>query len=371
MTPYLSEYGLQLYDKLQQASIIEVLDAYPGLTWSQLAKPQYPTPESIPVYVQDANQLIMGSHATPSVPLFIGQGAGGELEGTPGNKPGIGRGDGVMIAGDVRSLAREYCGRGVPVQYVEYESLSHVLSAAPWLLEATSWLTDRFAGVPAPQDCWSIAPGNSLAPISVVSGLPSGSVSGALMDKKTGEPITLPTGSTFNGAINVNAETGKGSASGKLSIPAFSTSVQFFGLLPVIFGMNISQVGAIEGSVAPSTTVPGDETMQLPAKLGVDITSVSLLGLKIPTNCATAEPISLNLGGTATREELLKTAVGGRRQQHAVELQVRRRVARLRGWRRAQRPALRSGKPLLAEYQGAGRLIALAPFLVAPGAVSA
>ncbi len=165
MTPYLSEYGLQLYNKLQQASIIEVLDAYPGLTWSQLAKPQYPTPESIPVYVQDANQLIMGSHGTPSVPLFIGQGAGGELEGTPGNKPGIGRGDGVMIAGDVRSLAREYCGRGVPVQYVEYESLSHVPSAAPWLVEATSWLTDRFAGFPAPQDCSSIARGNSLAPI--------------------------------------------------------------------------------------------------------------------------------------------------------------------------------------------------------------
>ena len=113
ITPYLSEYGLQLYNKLQHASIIGVLGAYPGLTWSELAKPQYPTPESIPVYVQESNQLIMGSHGTPTVPLFIGQGAGGELEGTPGDKPGIGRGDGVMIAGDVRTLAREYCGRGV------------------------------------------------------------------------------------------------------------------------------------------------------------------------------------------------------------------------------------------------------------------
>ncbi len=165
VAPYLSEYGLQLYNKLQRASIIDVLGAYPGLAWSELAKPQYPTPESIPAYVQESNQLIMGSHGTPTVPLFIGQGAGGELEGTPGDKPGIGKGDGVMIAGDVRTLAREYCGRGVPVQYVEYEHLSHILSAIRWLPEAVSWLAGRFAGESPPQDCGQIPPGNSLAPI--------------------------------------------------------------------------------------------------------------------------------------------------------------------------------------------------------------
>lgn len=165
LTPYLSEYGLQLYDKLQHASIAEVLGAYPGLTWAQLAKPQYPTPESVPVYVQAANQLIMGSRGTPTSPLFIGQGAGGELEGTPGDKPGIGRGDGVMITGDVRSLAREYCNRGVAVQYEQYEDLSHVPSALVWLPEATAWLAGRFTGLTAPQDCSEIAAGNSLAPI--------------------------------------------------------------------------------------------------------------------------------------------------------------------------------------------------------------
>jgi Secretory lipase len=165
LTPYLSEYGSQLYSKLQHASIAEVLGAYPGLTWSQLAKPQYPTPESVPVFVRLANQLIMGNGGTPTVPLFIGQGAGGELEGTPGDKPGIGQGDGVMIAGDVRTLAREYCGRGVPVQYVQYENLSHVPGALAWLPEAAAWLAGRFAGFPAPQDCAQIAPGNSLAPI--------------------------------------------------------------------------------------------------------------------------------------------------------------------------------------------------------------
>ncbi len=166
LTPYLSEYGLQLYNELQRASIVQVLGSYPGLTWAQLAKPQYPTPESVPVFVQLANRLIMGSRGTPTVPLFIGQGAGGELEGTPGDKPGLGPGDGVMIAGDVRSLVREYCGRGVPVQYVQYEDLSHISSAAVWLPEAAAWLGDRFAGQPAPQDCEQVAPGNSLAPIA-------------------------------------------------------------------------------------------------------------------------------------------------------------------------------------------------------------
>jgi hypothetical protein len=165
VTPFLSEYGLQLYGKLQRASIIEALGAYPGLTWSQLAKPQYPTPESIPIYVHVANQLIMGSRGTPTAPLFIGQGAGGELEGTPGNKPGIGKGDGVMITGDVRSLAREFCSRGVPVQYVQYDSLSHVLSALRWLPESVAWLAGRLAGQAPPEDCAQIAPGNSLAPI--------------------------------------------------------------------------------------------------------------------------------------------------------------------------------------------------------------
>jgi Secretory lipase len=166
--PYLSEYGLELYNKLQKASIVNVLDAYPGLTWAQLAKPEYPTPESIEAYVNDANQLIMGSHHhTPTAPLFIGQGNGGEAEGTPGNKPGIGPGDGVMIAGDVRALAREYCSRGVTVQYNEYEGLSHVAAAIEWLPEAAAWLTSRFIGFGAPQDCSSIAPGNSLEPIPV------------------------------------------------------------------------------------------------------------------------------------------------------------------------------------------------------------
>ncbi len=165
LAPYLSEYGQELLAEDQSASITDE-KSVPGLTWAELAKPQYPMPETVPVFVRTANKLIMGREGTPTVPLLIGQGNGGEeLEGTPGDKPGIGPGDGVMIAGDVRSLAREYCERGVDVQYREYQHLGHIEGAAPWLTETAAWLAGRFAGLAAPQDCTEIAAGNSLAPI--------------------------------------------------------------------------------------------------------------------------------------------------------------------------------------------------------------
>ena len=164
LTQYLSPYGLQLYNRLQTASIVNVLGQYPGLTLQQLLLPQDQPPESIPIYVQIVNQLIMGANGTPTVPLFIGQGGGASEEGTVGNQPGIGIGDGVMVTGDVRALASEYCQRGVRVQYNEY-GLDHVTAALVWLVQALPWLNNRFAGQPAPQDCSTIGPGNSLAPV--------------------------------------------------------------------------------------------------------------------------------------------------------------------------------------------------------------
>jgi hypothetical protein len=166
LTPYLNAYGLAIDNKLQSASIINALGAYPGLTYADLVQPQYANPDTVPFYVTAANRLIMGTGGTPTVPLLIDQGANGSLDGTAANTPGIGPGDGVMVTGDVRTLAREYCGRGVRVQYNEEDLLDHVGTAATWMVDAASWLTERFAGLPAPQNCAQIPPGNSLAPIS-------------------------------------------------------------------------------------------------------------------------------------------------------------------------------------------------------------
>lgn len=166
LTPYLNAYGLQVYNKLQDASIISALGAYPGLTYTELVKPRYANPDTIPAYVTDANQLIMGTGGTPTEPLLIDQGANGVLDGTAANTPAIGPGDGVMITGDVRTVAGEYCARGVTVQYNEYDLLDHLGTAAAWIVDAAGWLTARFAGLPAPQDCAQIPAGNPLAPIS-------------------------------------------------------------------------------------------------------------------------------------------------------------------------------------------------------------
>ena len=166
MTPYMSAYGKKLAASMQDQSIISMLGAHPGLTWSQLTLPKYSRPETIPVFVHIANELTMGTGGTPAAPVFIGQGTGGYLEGTPGNKPGLGAGDGVMVAGDVRSLAREYCARGVKVTYRQYP-LSHTPSAALWAPQAYSWLLHRFSPGAAPTNCSSIAPGNPLTPAKV------------------------------------------------------------------------------------------------------------------------------------------------------------------------------------------------------------
>ena len=165
LTPYLSDYGKKLQTKLQKAPITAVLGQYPGLTWKKLAKPRYSTPEKVPVFVKIANKLIMGQHKAPTSPMFIGQGTGGIIEGTKNSKE-YGAGDGVMVAGDVRSLARKYCGKGVTVKYQQYP-LSHFTAVAQWLPAAYAWMLDRYAGKTAPSSCGSIKPGNPLTPLKV------------------------------------------------------------------------------------------------------------------------------------------------------------------------------------------------------------
>lgn len=162
-TPYLNDYGRKVVTKLDDASIVNVLGQYPGLTWKKLVKPEYENPRTVPEYVDVVNKINMGQAPSPTIPNYIVQGTGGEAEGTPGNKPGVGSGDGVMVSGDVRTLARKHCAAGVPVVHREYP-LSHVGAMLPWAPAALSWLDQRFAGKAAPSNCDQIKPGNSLDP---------------------------------------------------------------------------------------------------------------------------------------------------------------------------------------------------------------
>lgn len=165
LQPYLNAYGKRLFQKMRHASIAEVLGAYPGLTWKKIARARYDNPEQVAVYVDAVNQLNLGRAPIPTTLMFIGQGANGELEGTSGSTPGIGRGDGVMIAGDVRTLARRYCAHDTTVRYQQYDATSHIATVPLWLPEAIAWIEARFAGAAAPSSCGKIAKGNSLAPV--------------------------------------------------------------------------------------------------------------------------------------------------------------------------------------------------------------
>ncbi|WP_329579163.1 lipase family protein [Kitasatospora sp. NBC_01250] len=165
LTPYMNSYGRQIYDRLQNGSLLDALGHFPGLTWQQIAKPEYADPDSVPAFVDAVNRINLGSAPTPTVPGYIAQGDGGVLEGTFASPSGIGTGDGVMVAGDVRALADQYCATGNnAISYDQYDLLSHLGTAPAWALKAASWLNDRFAGKPAPSDCGDIPAGNSLAP---------------------------------------------------------------------------------------------------------------------------------------------------------------------------------------------------------------
>ncbi|HEX4190509.1 MAG TPA: lipase family protein [Marmoricola sp.] len=162
LLPYLNSYGLSVFAKVKNASIANVLGKYPGLTWKQIAKPQYATPEQIPLFVKTVNRLNLGQAPAPQIPMFMGQGGNGNLEGTTAK---IGTGDGVMVAGDVRSLARRYCSLGTKVLFRRYDATSHFTTVPLWLPEAVSWLEARFGKAKPRTDCGSIKPGNSLAPL--------------------------------------------------------------------------------------------------------------------------------------------------------------------------------------------------------------
>lgn len=163
---YLSANGNAVTAAMQSDNINEAEDDYPGIIWSDIAAPAYPQPEDVPPLVTIANRLILGSAAMPRVPEFIAQGTGGQQDGTAPSAT-YGAGDGVMIAGDVRSYAREVCASGDSVDYQQFTDLSHEETEVPWLAATLPWLTSRFAGVVAPQDCSTIAAGNSLAPATL------------------------------------------------------------------------------------------------------------------------------------------------------------------------------------------------------------
>lgn len=161
ITPYLNVVGLAAYAAVKDQSIAVSIPLLAGTRHQTLFKWQYADLKNVPFYADLANKINAGLAGAPTIPVFISQGTIGATMGTFSSEPG----DGVTIAGDTRTLARQFCASGTAVQYSEFP-LDHVGTAAPWLLGGLPWIYDRFAENPAPNNCAQIAPGDPLVPVT-------------------------------------------------------------------------------------------------------------------------------------------------------------------------------------------------------------
>lgn len=173
-TPYANAYGKRFLEWASDKSIAANTGLSAGLTWQKMVKPQYANPNSVPEFVTIVNDLNMGLAPSPTMPVLMAQGGKGILNGTLPSKK-YGDGDGVMLVKDARTLVRGFCADGTTVLYREYPKLEHAGAGAALVAEAIPWLLARFDGKPAPSNCGSVPPGNSLAPeVLVPPGTPAG-----------------------------------------------------------------------------------------------------------------------------------------------------------------------------------------------------
>jgi len=144
-------------------------------------------------------------------------------------------------------------------------------------------------------------------------------VSGSLGVKKLNQSVELKEG-TFNGYVAFQGISPvKGVIGGVTAAKPFEASLKIFGI-PTKVGLTFEQVGTVSGSldsILPEGTPSCEalpefpcvhETIPTTAKIG--FSSITILGLKIPLNCA-ASPVSLPLEENLLLfQELLNPSIG-------------------------------------------------------------
>ncbi|HWB65903.1 MAG TPA: lipase family protein [Mycobacteriales bacterium] len=141
-TKYLSAYGRRITRQVSDECIGSFLGGYPGLTISRLMKPRYRDVLRVPAFARIIKRVTMGTApGHPKAPLFMGVG------------DSDGRGDGVMLKSDVEALAREYCRQGTTVKLAVYYGSSHEIAGLNFEPVATTFLLQRFLGLPFTGDC--------------------------------------------------------------------------------------------------------------------------------------------------------------------------------------------------------------------------
>ena len=136
-------------------------------------------------------------------------------------------------------------------------------------------------------------------------------VSGGITDKALNQTITLPSGSEFNGlGKGINLLTEEGEIEGTVTVPAFTADLKILGQSAAT-GITFKQVGVASGGFKLASTEPakslGEVTLSIPAKVNIGFTSLSILGITIPTECVTSSPVSFPLMSTTSLLALLYT----------------------------------------------------------------
>ena len=121
---------------------------------------------------------------------------------------------------------------------------------------------------------------------------------GFLKDKKLNESINLPEGCTFNGHAVIPGELEANTA-----CPSFTATVKLVDDLPSQMGLEFTEAGPVKGSITAGKT-GGDLLFKATAKDNITVTSIALLGLKIPTACETSEPVVFPLEAEAPASAL-------------------------------------------------------------------
>jgi hypothetical protein len=122
-------------------------------------------------------------------------------------------------------------------------------------------------------------------------------LTGSLTVKKLPQTINLPAGCTFNGKATV-----PGPVEGNTHCPPFTANVKILGILPTTLGLELVQVQPVKGTITPAGG--GNLLFKATTSDNINITSVGILGLTIPTSCTTAEPILFPLETTAPASSL-------------------------------------------------------------------
>ena len=113
-------------------------------------------------------------------------------------------------------------------------------------------------------------------------------VGGTLTVKKLNQSITLPAGSTFNGSANVT----KGTLSGHVSIPTFTSTIRVLGI-PTQVTTQLVEAQPVQGTVKLDPDLTTHIRSSTSATLYIRKLRLGLLS--VPTTCRTVSPIQLTL----------------------------------------------------------------------------